>query len=348
MRNAGASADPPTDPFEAVPLPTRPVRPGARDPRLPPGARPARSPNGSRLPPGVSPDIFGSSGSGGPPGFGGPPGPPGFGGPPGSSGLLPPPAQPPQPWRMAAPPEPRTRDESSGRGGGSGPEGPREEEPPPRRGRGRKPLLAVACVVVLAALAYAVPAFLMSGRVLPGTSVRGVDIGGLSATEAADRLRERLAVRASEEMPLVAAGKRFTIEPGEAGLDLDVAATVDRASSGFPGPAEVWRALTGTTELEPEVTVDRELLTETVEDLAGKIDLRVREGSVTFEDVKPVSVMPRDGRALERQAAAETIAAAFLTAKGEVRLPVTVIKPKVTAATVKKTAARADEALSGR
>ncbi|MBB2913891.1 vancomycin resistance protein YoaR [Streptosporangium becharense] len=248
---------------------------------------------------------------------------------------------------MAAPPEPRTRDESSGRGGGSGPEGPREEEPPPRRGRGRKPLLAVACVVVLAALAYAVPAFLMSGRVLPGTSVRGVDIGGLSATEAADRLRERLAVRASEEMPLVAAGKRFTIEPGEAGLDLDVAATVDRASSGFPGPAEVWRALTGTTELEPEVTVDRELLTETVEDLAGKIDLRVREGSVTFEDVKPVSVMPRDGRALERQAAAETIAAAFLTAKGEVRLPVTVIKPKVTAATVKKTAARADEALSG-
>ena len=62
MRNAGASIDPPTDPFEAIPKSSRPVPPGARGPN---GVKPQ---GGSRLPPGVSPDIFGSSGFGSPAG----------------------------------------------------------------------------------------------------------------------------------------------------------------------------------------------------------------------------------------------------------------------------------------
>ncbi|WP_344967620.1 VanW family protein [Streptosporangium fragile] len=246
------------------------------------------------------------------------------------------------------PPERRPpRDERFGGDGLPPSDALRHEEPPPRRRRGRKILPVVVGVVLLAVLAYAVPAIFMSGRMLPGTSVRGVDIGGLTATEAADRLGERLASKAGEEMTLVAAGKRFTIEPGKAGLELDVVATLAQAPSGFPSPVEVWRGLTGTTELEPKVAVDIDLLTSTVKDLAKKIDRKVREGSVTFEGVEPVVVTPRDGRELERQAAAKTITAAFLAPEGEVRLPVSVIKPKVTAAVVKKAAARAGEALSG-
>ena len=56
---------------------------------------------------------------------------------------------------------------------------------------------------------------------------------------------------------------------------------------------------------------------------------------------------PQDGRTLEQEAAAGVIRKAFLGPEAEIRLPVSVIKPKVTADVVKKAAADADKALSG-
>ncbi|MGC5011008.1 VanW family protein [Streptosporangium sp. DT93] len=287
----------------------------------------------------MSPDIFGSTGLGGP------------AGPTRGSASIPPAAQPPQPWQMAPPPErPSPRDEPSlvpgGDGGFPRPDGLRYEEPPRRRRRGRGIVLTVLALLCLAGLAYAVPAVVMSGKMLPGTTVRGVDIGGLTATEAADRLRDRLATAASERMTLLAAGKRFAFDPEEAGLKFDVVATINQAPSGFPGPGQVWRALTGPTELDPKVSSDPEALKDAVEGLARKIDLRVREGAVTFQGVDPVLVTPRDGRELEREAAVAAIEDAFLGPAREVRLPVSVIKPKASDAMVSKAAAGAPRALS--
>ncbi|GGK50792.1 vanomycin resistance protein VanB [Planomonospora parontospora subsp. parontospora] len=358
MRNAGRPTEPPTDPFAAVPLPSHPVRPGAaagsRDPRRPAAERPGPAPNGApngtpgaaptggpRLPPGVSPDIFGPSGE--PAGFGRTAGPAA-----GGTGL-PQAASPPQPWRMAAPPpeQPIPPRPPQGGPGDPSPAGPpgREERAP--RGRSRRLLLVTVLLLVLAALAYAVPAVAMSGKILSGTRVRGVDIGGLTATEAADRLRERLAERAGEPMVLTAFGKRHELDPEKAGLELDVVATIDQAPSDFPTPGEVWRALTGTTELDPRHSVDSERLDAAVAALAEDIDREVVEGAVRFKGVEPVTVKPRDGRELEKAAAAAAIQKAYLGPAGPVELPVTVIKPKVTAAVVAKTAASAGKALSG-
>ncbi|MFB9877089.1 VanW family protein [Planobispora siamensis] len=370
MRNAGRSIDPPTDPFAAVPLPSRPIRPGAaagsRNPQAPSGGP---SNGGSGLPPGVSPDIFGSPAfdrpAGPPPGGPGAPGAPGVlgapggqagpAGPPAGGGLPPAPIQR-QPWRMPAPPPEPSLPPRPSRGDDPGPAfdgngaGPRPGTPAPQerpRRRGRKITLALVLLLVLAGLAYGVPAIAMSGKILPGTQVRGVDIGGLTATEAADRLREQLADEASKPMTLEAVGKRYTLDPAQAGLELDVVATIDQAPSDFPSPGEVWRALTGTVELPPKVSADPEKLDESVGELAGKIDQKVVEGAVSFEGTKPASVKPRDGRELEREAAAAAIQKAYLGSGGTVELPVTVTKPKVTAEVVAKTAASARKALSG-
>lgn len=334
VRNAGASADPPTDPFSAVPLPSRPVRPGARDPSLPSGTRPR---GGSGLPPGVSPDILGS------PVFGRPAGP--SVGP----GALPPAASPPQPWQMPASERPAQRrppGEGPATPGGDPPEPYRYEEPAPRRGR-TLTVVGLLLLTLLAGLAYAVPAIVMSGKMLPGTRVHGIDIGGLTATEAADRLRDRLTPDATKAMTLRAGDAKYPFDPEKAGLEFDVVATIDQAPSDFPAPLEVWRALTGTTDLAPKVSVDPDLMKTAVAALAKKIDRRVREGAVVFEGVKPVAVLPRDGRELERDAAARVIEAAFLGPRGEVGLPVSVIKPKVTADAVEKVAAEAGKVLTG-
>ncbi|MFC7648227.1 peptidoglycan binding domain-containing protein [Streptosporangium lutulentum] len=207
--------------------------------------------------------------------------------------------------------------------------------------------LVVLAVVLLAGVAYAIPAVVMSGKMLPGTQVQNIDIGGLTATEAADKLREQLGDKAARTMTLLAAGKKYDIDPDKSGLEFDVVATINQAPSDFPAPMEVWRALTGTLKLDPQISVDSDLLESTVTSLAKKIDVKVREGKVAFEGVKPVVVTPQDGRILEQEAAAATIRKAFLGPEAEIRLPVSVIKPKVTADVVKKAAAVAGKALPG-
>ncbi|WP_344856897.1 VanW family protein [Planomonospora alba] len=248
---------------------------------------------------------------------------------------------------MAAPPPgPQPRPSQGGPGGPGRDDGPDPGEPAPR-GRSRRILIGTVLLLVLAALAYTVPAVALSGKILPGTRVQGVDIGGLTVTEAADRLRTRLAERAGAPMRLSAFGKEHELDPARAGLEFDVVATIDQASSGFPGPAQVWRAFTGTVDLPPKVTADSERLETAVKALAEDIDREVVEGAVRFEGTEPVTVKPRDGRRLERTAAADTIKKAYLGPDEVVELPVTVIKPKVTASAVTKAAATAAEALSG-
>ncbi|MCG5214418.1 VanW family protein [Streptosporangium sp. KLBMP 9127] len=339
MRNAGASIDPPTDPSAAVPLPKKRASNGAGAAGEP--SEGAGAPRGRKLPPGVSPDIFGRPATP-PPGR------------PGSSGL-PPVPPPPQPWPMTGAPERRnpvalptgpasageTDDESFGGD-------PATVSPgPPRRRRGRRFLMTSVVVALVASLAYAVPAVAMSGMVLPGTSVEGVDLGGLTVTQAADRLRERLDGRARQPIAVRAVGVRHEVLPEESGLELDVVGTIKQAPSGFPTPFETLRGLTGETLLEPKITVDSVELANSVERLADDVDRPVREGEIRFDGRKPEIEAPREGRALESAAAATAIQRAYLGDAGPVELPVTVLKPKATAEAFKEAAVTARKAVTG-
>ncbi|MET9339571.1 VanW family protein [Nonomuraea sp. NPDC003804] len=311
--------DPPTDPFASVPTP-------------PPGG--GRKPRVGGLPPGVSPDIYGPTGGQAPPSAG--------------SGALPPVAPPPQPWPMAdgqhhePPPPPPPVFGLQERQPSAEPPPP----PPPPRRRRVLPAIAIA-VVVLLALAYVVPAVIMSGSVLRGTEVGGVDIGGLTVTEAADKLRDELAPTIERPLQVEVNGRKETVQPDEAGVELDVVGTIEQAPSGFPSPVEVWRALTGTTAIEPKVTVESAQLSRTVEALAAKVDQKAREGKVAFKGLEPVTVAPREGRVLDQAAAAKLISAAFLGPRKSVTLPVETDKPTTTPAAVKAAAATATRAVSG-
>lgn len=315
MKNAGP-IDSPTDPFASVPLPM--PKKGKR-PRI------------AGLPAGVSPDIFG------------PPEQP-------VASLqppvaLPPVAPPPQPWPMAedqghdlpAPPAPVF-------GIVHPPEIVLDREPE-RHGRALPRLGLV--LLALAVLAYVVPAIFMSGSVLRGTRVGEVDIGGLTVTQAADKVRAEISTKIEQPLVVDVGGNKETIQPDEVGLDLDVVATIDQAPSGFPTPIEVWRGLTGTTQLTPKLTVDSAQLDRTVEALAEEVDKAPREGSVSFKGLEPVAVAPRDGVQLDRAAAARAIADAFLHSAGAITLPLQEVKAKTQPAVVNQVAAQAGKALSG-
>lgn len=320
MRNAGP-IESPTDPFASVPLPTSAV---TRRPRI------------EGLPPGVSRDIFGppekqeqkpAQGPGAP------------GGPSGKGTL--PPVPPAQPWPMAADKQPASRPATAF----GAPERPSPFEPePPRRGRLLPSLIVL--VLVLAALAYVVPAVLMSGSVLRGTRVAGVDIGGLTVTQAADKLRSELGAKLSKPVVADIGGKKDTIQPDEAGLELDVVATIGQAPSGFPSPVEVWRGLVGTTELQPRISVDSSQLTRTVEGLAESIDKPAVEGRVTYSGLLPRARRPEDGVLLDRDDAVRRISQAFLSGGGPVALTLRPAKPATTPEAVTEAMAKARAAVA--
>ncbi|MFI7639606.1 VanW family protein [Nonomuraea sp. NPDC049400] len=320
MRNAGP-IESPTDPFASVPLPTSGV---SKKPRI------------EGLPPGVSRDIFGPPDRQEPRPAQGPSAP---GGP--SGGALPPVAPPAQPWPMndkqsPAPAAPMF---------GTPVERPPAYEPePPRRRRLLPGLLAF--VAVLAGLAYVVPAVLMSGSVLRGTHVAGVDIGGLTVTQAADKLRNELGTRLSKPVVVDIAGRKETIQPDEAGLELDVVSTIGQAPSGFPSPQEVWQGLTGKTELQPKVNLDSSQLARTVEGLAEAADKKAREGRVFFSGLQPKIRRPEDGVLLDRDDAVRRVGDAFLRGGGNVVLTLRPAKPVTTPQAVEAALAKAKQAVS--
>ncbi|MER7504176.1 VanW family protein [Nonomuraea pusilla] len=314
MRNAGPIGSP-TDPFASVPLPTSGV---SRRPRI------------EALPPGVSRDIFG-------PQDGQEPRPAaGQTGQSGQSGGAPPPVAP-QPWPM--------KDKEPSPVFGPPPPPPPPSEPEPPRRRRLLPGLA-ALVAVLAVLAYVVPAMLMSGAVLRGTRVGGVDIGGLTVTQAADKLRAELAPKLAKPVVVEIGDKQDTVQPDEAGVELDVVGTIGEAPSGFPGPIEVWRGLTGTTDIKPRITVDASQLTRTVEGLAESVDKPAREGRVTFSGLTPKAREPEDGVLLDREDAVTRIGEAFLAGRGTVALNLRPAKPVSTPEGVRAAETRAKRAVS--
>jgi vancomycin resistance protein YoaR len=322
VRNAGP-IESPTDPFASVPLPASGI---SKKPRI------------EGLPPGVSRDIFGPPDRQEPRPERGPSAP---GGPSGSA--LPPVAPPAQPWPM------RDKDQSGPPAPVFGPAGPparpsHDDAEQRRRSRLLPGLTLFA--VVLVALAYVVPAVLMSGSVLRGTRVAGVDIGGLTVTQAADKLRVELGAKLSKPVVVDVGGKEETVQADEAGLELDVVGTIGQAPSGFPSPQEVWQGLTGTTELQPKVSIDSSQLARTVEGLAESVDKPAVEGRVVFSGLQPKTREPADGVLLDRDDAVRKIGDAFLRGGGAAVLTLRPAKPVTTSGTVQAAVVKARKAVA--
>jgi vancomycin resistance protein YoaR len=207
--------------------------------------------------------------------------------------------------------------------------------PAPDRRTGRIVALAVGGVLIVVLGVYTMLVFSLGDRVPRGTTVVGIELGGLSQDAAEARLRERLMPRAEEPIALTADGKSYSLRPAKAGISLDVSGTaaeahVDRSFN----PVEVVRALVGGDEVAPKLTVDRKLLDKSLASLAKKIDTKAIEGAITFEGGTPEATEPKSGHELDTPAAAALVQQEFLRADGPIELPTAEQTPTVDQAEV--------------
>lgn len=196
---------------------------------------------------------------------------------------------------------------------------------------GRKQLAGIIAAAALGVLVVGYgAAFAFAGNKIPGdTTVLGIPVGGLSESAAKAKLEAGLEDRVGEPIALKAGQSKFQVNPADAGLSVDVDATVAAAGAGRSlAPGRIWHGLTGGDAIQPVVTKDDAKLKAAVEKLAGQVNRKATEGTITFDGVKPVTQAPADGLQLDNAKAEDAVLAAY-PAEGEPKdLPVDVTKPQ--------------------
>lgn len=226
------------------------------------------------------------------------------------------------------------------------------EDDVPRRRWPRVLLIVVGAVVVLGG-AYVGASWALADRVPRGTTVAGVEIGGLDAAAAATALETGLADVVDEPIPLVAGEISTTLAPSDAGLSLDANATVS-ALTGFDlQPARLWHHIFGAGEHPPVTTVDEPALAAAVDIVAGALVAAPVDAQVVFADGEPHATEAADGLEVDAPATADLLRATWLTAARPIELPIRVVGPDISQeeadqalATVAKPLARAPIAVA--
>lgn len=204
----------------------------------------------------------------------------------------------------------------------------------------------VVALVVLGAVYLGLAAFL-SGHVPSNTTVDRIAIGGMTPNEATVTLKRVLAARASQPVHLETPSRTVDIEPGTAGIEVDLDATLSDLTAFTVNPVELWVRLTGGEDQPLRVRVDRAKLTAAVTEAARAVDAPVVEGSITFTGGRAITVVSVAGQAVNVPATTDAVASTW-PGQQVVQAVMTITQPKVSAAEVNRAAAEfAAPAMSG-
>jgi vancomycin resistance protein YoaR len=201
--------------------------------------------------------------------------------------------------------------------------------------------LVLALILALALLvggAYAVAVLVAGDKVPHGTSVAGVDIGGLGQDDAERRLEEGLADRVDAPIAVtVEGGQPTTLTPSTAGLSVDYAASVAAAGGEQSwNPKHLWDYYTGGDDLDAVVDVDEAALHAALEDLGADLGRRARNGKVRFTPTGVVTKDPKVGHGIDVEVAADAVVDAYLDEDPSVDVELTDVPPDIDADDVRE------------
>ncbi len=216
----------------------------------------------------------------------------------------------------------------------------------------RRAVLAVGLLALLVILASTLLAG--SPTELPaGTTVGGLDVGGLQLAAATATLESRSDGLAHAPVQFVAGGRTFSVTASQLGIRPAWAAAVRSAANAGDGFAPVrglkrLQARLFGSDVDPRVDVYPSAVRFTVERIAAAVDRPAVDASLRRRGLAIVTAPARAGVRLDRAGASAAIveALASLERPGPVRLPVVRAEPRVTGERLAAAAAVARTALS--
>ncbi|MEV8436145.1 VanW family protein [Actinosynnema sp. NPDC051121] len=198
-----------------------------------------------------------------------------------------------------------------------------------RRKRLRKGGLIAAAVLGVLVVLYGLDLLISGGDVPRGVTVAGVDVGGLSHPEAEQKLRDEIGPRLAAPVKARAGDVETAVDPKAAGLELDWAATLERAGSQPLSPITRVTSFFTSREVGFATRSDQGKLSAALEGLRAQTDHEPAEGGIRFEGATPIAVDPKQGQKLDVAGATEKLLAGWADG-GTVELPVATTPVKTT------------------
>ncbi|MEJ8661901.1 MULTISPECIES: VanW family protein [Streptomyces] len=185
-----------------------------------------------------------------------------------------------------------------------------------RAARNRRYVLPAAGGAVVLAFGGLYTAGLTTGDIAGGTQVRGVDIGGMSRSEAQQVLDLQLGPSFAAPLTLKIGDRVEKAAPGTLGLSLDTAATAERAASTSLDPGTViGRLFTSQHEdVEPVIRVDERKSRAAIDRIRTTAKRDVRDGAIAFEEGRAMAVAPVTGTSLITDRALDTLRDGYVRA----------------------------------
>jgi len=208
---------------------------------------------------------------------------------------------------------------------------PTQEQPV----RKRLIFLLIAAVVggllVMAGILYLAGYVATGDKVPKKAQISGVAVGGLSRSEAIQKLSVELGPRATEPLNLTVGEKEAQLKPVDAGLAVDYAQSVDAAGGGKSlNPLRILRTLTGGSAIDAVIVVDQPRLNAAVGELAKIFNQEPVDATLRYDGTKIKQKQAQEGAVLQQDPAAATITSSFLKVTGPIALPAEISQPAVT------------------
>lgn len=216
------------------------------------------------------------------------------------------------------------------------------ENDPKERPGGRAVVAVVVVLLVLVGAGYAAAHAAAGDKVPLGTSISGVDVGGMTRAAAISELEEAFAEREGEPIDVTvkaalggSRGKGAALRPADLGLTVDYAASVDAAGAGSSwSPSRQWDYFAGGDDVDAVVVVDEARLDARLDELSRGLGTPPRDGQVRFTATGVRTVDPVQGDAVDRDLAEEALVDAFLGEQDAVSLEVAKADPEIDATDV--------------
>lgn len=205
----------------------------------------------------------------------------------------------------------------------------------PRAGRPGG-LALLGALLALVAVAYLGVAAWAGTRVARGTTVAGVEIGGLDRTSARQRLDGQLGPRAERPVTVLVGDATAEVVPSQAGLAVDSSATAARLVGFSLKPSRLWEHLAGAGPVDPATSTDQSALARAVDALAAKVDQPGTDGAIAFSASGARLTPAAQGRRLDRAGSTRVLADRWLTSP-RLRLPAQLREPAVAPAVLQRT-----------
>lgn len=150
-------------------------------------------------------------------------------------------------------------------------------------------------------------------NIISGVHIKGMDVSGLSASDAKYQLDNYLKTKLPEEITLKHGDFESTISLSQMDISFDtknatnLALQVGREGNIFENNLQVLSMMFGSVNIEPKITCNKELLTKNLEDLSSQLPDAVVQSSYYLENNELIITSGKEGNVVDAEKTIEAI-----------------------------------------